>query len=112
MSSHNDRVNDVIRTSGRLIDALDDAFKDFQASSKMPTLRECQTEFANTLVTYKDTVLKDILAHALGSSGEAGQNKLIDDGIVQKFADEDEPYLASSVDAVASTGGNIQARRL
>ncbi|KAE8144744.1 hypothetical protein BDV25DRAFT_145316 [Aspergillus avenaceus] len=122
MSSHNDKVNDVIRTSGRLIDALDDAFKNLQASSKMPVLRECQTEFANALVTYRDTVLKDVLAYALGSSGEASQSKLgywlasqglylqVDDGIVQRFADEDDKYPVSSVNDMASTGGNIQDR--
>jgi hypothetical protein len=76
MSTHTAQVNDIINTSGRLIDALDDAFKDLQASDKMPTLRECQNEFANALVVYRDTLLKDVLGHALSTSGESNQGKL------------------------------------
>jgi hypothetical protein len=119
MSTHTSQINDIINTSGRLIDALDDAFKDLQASDKMPTLRECQNKFTKALVVYRDSVLKDVLSHTLSTSSESNQSKLgraaewgskkpwtktkqsvgtsskmsvasaKDDGIVQRLADDD-----------------------
>lgn len=56
--------------------ALEDAFKDLETSNKMPTLRECQNEFAMALTFYRDTVLRDVLSHAVSDDAPGSKAKL------------------------------------
>jgi hypothetical protein len=70
MSSQQGQVGKVIDTSTELVDRIEDAFKGLEVDDKMPPLREAHQEFVAALVTYRDTVLHDILARAVGLSGD------------------------------------------
>jgi hypothetical protein len=65
MSSQINAVADVVRTSAQLVDKLESAFDDLGVSDKIPTVREAQREFVKSLLTYRDTVLQDVLAHTM-----------------------------------------------
>jgi hypothetical protein len=106
MSSQIGAVAEVVRTSAQLVDKLESAFDDLGVSDKIPTVREAQQEFAKSLLTYRDTVLRDVLAHAMaqgpdnshkiGKSTEWGSKRAwvkstLDTGTQQK--DEMSDYL-------------------
>ena len=63
-------VGKVIDTLTEFVDKIEFAFKGLEVDNKMPSLREAHQEFVAALVTYRDIVLHDILAHAMGSSGD------------------------------------------
>lgn len=70
MSAQQGQVGKVIDTLTELVDRIEDAFKGLEVDDKMPSLREAHQEFVAALVTYRDAVLHDILAHAVGSNGD------------------------------------------
>jgi hypothetical protein len=59
-----------VRTSAQLVDKLESAFDDLGVSDKIPTVREAQQEFVKSLLTYRDTVLQDVLAHAMAQRSD------------------------------------------
>ena len=64
ISSQQGQVGKVIDTLTELVDKIEDAFKGLEVDNKMPSLREAHQEFVAALVTYRDTVLHDILAQS------------------------------------------------
>jgi len=66
MSSQQTQVSKVIDTSTVLIDKIEDAFKGPEVDGEMPLLRDAHREFVAALVAYRDTMLHDNLAHAVG----------------------------------------------
>lgn len=119
MSHQFSAIDDVIRESARMTDLVETAFAGLKMSDKAPELRECQESLARALLEYRNTVLRDIVAHAveqspdnprkMGKSTEWGSKKpwvkstpsvgtpsmmsVVSedaDGVVQRFADADD----------------------
>jgi hypothetical protein len=75
MSSQIGAVAEVVRTSAQLVDKLESAFDNLGVSDKIPTVREAQQEFAKSLLTYRDTVLRPDNSHKIGKSTEWGSKR-------------------------------------
>jgi hypothetical protein len=58
------------------VDALEGAFDDLKTSDRMPALRECQEQFANALLTYRDLVIRDVLEHTVAAKSESNSSKM------------------------------------
>lgn len=58
-------VDDVISTSRALVDEIESAFADLGLNDKMLTLRDAHQAFAKAVITYHDTVLQDVISHAM-----------------------------------------------
>jgi hypothetical protein len=65
MSSQIGAVVEVVRASTKLTDMFDEAFNDLGVSDRIPSLKEANQEFVKALLVYRDTVLQDVLAHAM-----------------------------------------------
>lgn len=76
MTSHTAQVAEVITASSKLVDALEGAFDDLRTSDRMPALRECQEQFANALLTYRDLVIRDVLEHTVASKSDSNSSKM------------------------------------
>jgi hypothetical protein len=58
-------VDDVISTSRAFVDEIESAFANLELNDKMPTLRDAYQAFVKAMITYHDSVLHDVLLHAI-----------------------------------------------
>ena len=58
-------VDDVISTSRAFVDEIESAFANLGLNDKMPTLRDAYQAFVKAMITYHDSVLHDVLLHAM-----------------------------------------------
>jgi hypothetical protein len=65
MPSQISAVDDVVNTAHSLVDEIENAFKGLEMSDKIPTLREAEQSFVNALLTYRNSVLQEVIAHAI-----------------------------------------------
>ncbi|KAG4438210.1 hypothetical protein IFR05_006307 [Cadophora sp. M221] len=112
-------VDDVISTSRALVDEIESAFADLGLNDKMPTLRDAHQAFVKAVITYHDTVLQDVISHAMEqrsdyprkwvkappSVGTSSMMSVVSEntgGMEQKFADagEDETEVPQEEEAL------------
>jgi hypothetical protein len=75
MSSQIGAVAEVVHASTKLTDMFDEAFNDLGVSDRIPSLKEANQEFVKALLVYRDTVLQDVLAHAM-AQGQDNSSKI------------------------------------
>lgn len=109
----------IVGTSSRaLVDEIESAFADLGLNDKMPTLRDAHQAFVKAVITYHDTVLQDVISHAMEqgsdyprkwvkappSVGTSSMMSVVSEntgGMEQKFADagEDETEVPQEEEA-------------
>ncbi len=117
---------------------MDDAFKALDVNGTPPGVKDALEEFASSIVAFRDTVLRDILQHAVSDTGGSGtisrptewgskkswqkvtpsvgsSNRIsvlaeeVVMGVVQQFADEDS---GAEKTAVSATPSNIKKKKI
>lgn len=68
-------TQDIIDASSNLVDEIEKAMQEIDVQYETPSLRTAQEEFAKSLLAYRDTVVRDIVAQTMSRHSEAG-NKL------------------------------------
>jgi hypothetical protein len=68
---HHTAVTDVLEKGGTLVDRIEDCYKELGGGPKAITLRAAYSEFAASLVRYRDIVLKDCVVHVIQGREES-----------------------------------------
>lgn len=76
MEEYNSIINEVMNSSSELVDAVENACSGIPMDARPPSLREYRHKFAQSLVAFRDCVIRDVVSYTKRDRAESQSGKL------------------------------------